>query len=999
VNRLGAFGVIALVYLGLGCASGGGLRGATFFPGGGGSGHTVKDEGTPLTARSALECSGAGITCTDDAGNNETDIIVTGEPPDDSVTAAKIPNDAVGATEIATDAVGAPEIATDGVTSAEIVAGAVGTSELADTAVTPGTYGTATATPQCTFDADGRATSCGTVMITPAASNVPMSPSIAGGANAQTAIAGVDAAKVNISDAATSQEGATSPVGVLSCSAPQCIYFWTSPPDGSDHWVCHSRSSGTAGWKCYPDDAGFWDPISSGLFSKKASKGTGFTTVSEVWIAPTRASTSDHPDGDALCQAAWNYCVGVTSNDFDNTGPNSSNNQQKCQIRWTSGIYEFDNACFLEQDTASENRSPIDIDFNGAILAANWPAPDGASTVAGLGTCDAGTAPEKGDTCEVTDPLTIDDVTVGGAPGASTITSIDSDVATCPQKYGVNTVLITTAAANTFQDAYTTVNSGNQLQLPTLVRVQGTATYQPGRDAEGLGIYPVTWAKDSDEFCVKTSTAPPVAPEATGTVKRLNTLAWYDGEIWHAGQPMIAVGGPDSQSTVTNVALRNFVCSYDTDITDSRSIRSPCVRLNANTLGSAGGYNGVTIERVTLHSTNAIRGQVGIDVGGREVGEGRNVIIDRINADPFPASHSPIIWTRNIADFDYRAIYAVHGGGLWFGEDSATVAPHSGNAQGTIQGIKDGPGVIVWSGNNLDLSRLEVASSVNGPLNTTPQSDAGLVGIFGGTQSLQMTLSMPRRIDIAAQTDLDCYIHLGDIDSATSLGGIIKKGTGSSAGVGSGSGWSGAGQGAGYVFCSRASSDIGRFVIRDAAEMDSDTGELVPLMDLVTAPPASADFICPNCESTETVEWRYGDASPAAWLANVCLSTLPGSDGGACTASTHMINEAYHPFGSGRSWIHDLTCATSSSVSLADGDSQVLEFIENVNDGATAPAVITGATATFNGLTDPGQFTTVINRATTGTSGLMGLRFQSVSGGGTETAVMQCTARRSTLVQ
>ena len=41
--------------------------------GGGGSGHTIKEDGTPLTARAGLNF-GSGIVATDDAGNNETDV-------------------------------------------------------------------------------------------------------------------------------------------------------------------------------------------------------------------------------------------------------------------------------------------------------------------------------------------------------------------------------------------------------------------------------------------------------------------------------------------------------------------------------------------------------------------------------------------------------------------------------------------------------------------------------------------------------------------------------------------------------------------------------------------------------------------------------------------------------------------------------------------------------------------------------------------------------------
>lgn len=42
--------------------------------GGGGGGHVIKEEGTPLTNRAGLNFVGAGITASDDAGNDETDV-------------------------------------------------------------------------------------------------------------------------------------------------------------------------------------------------------------------------------------------------------------------------------------------------------------------------------------------------------------------------------------------------------------------------------------------------------------------------------------------------------------------------------------------------------------------------------------------------------------------------------------------------------------------------------------------------------------------------------------------------------------------------------------------------------------------------------------------------------------------------------------------------------------------------------------------------------------
>lgn len=117
------------------------------------AGHTIRDDGVAMTARSALNFVSSGTVdaaATDDAGNNETEVtfsIVSGsitathlaansvdasEIASGAVGSSEIATDAVGADEIATGAVGADEIASDAVGSAEIVTGAVGTGEILD---------------------------------------------------------------------------------------------------------------------------------------------------------------------------------------------------------------------------------------------------------------------------------------------------------------------------------------------------------------------------------------------------------------------------------------------------------------------------------------------------------------------------------------------------------------------------------------------------------------------------------------------------------------------------------------------------------------------------------------------------------------------------------------------------------------------------------------------------------------------------------------------------
>lgn len=46
--------------------------------GGGGSAHTIKDEGSAMTQRANLNFIGAGVTVTDDAGNSETEVTIPG---------------------------------------------------------------------------------------------------------------------------------------------------------------------------------------------------------------------------------------------------------------------------------------------------------------------------------------------------------------------------------------------------------------------------------------------------------------------------------------------------------------------------------------------------------------------------------------------------------------------------------------------------------------------------------------------------------------------------------------------------------------------------------------------------------------------------------------------------------------------------------------------------------------------------------------------------------
>lgn len=58
--------------------------------GGGSSGHTIQDEGTPLTARTNLNFVGSGVAATDDSGNDATVVTISGSGGTPATNAAAL---------------------------------------------------------------------------------------------------------------------------------------------------------------------------------------------------------------------------------------------------------------------------------------------------------------------------------------------------------------------------------------------------------------------------------------------------------------------------------------------------------------------------------------------------------------------------------------------------------------------------------------------------------------------------------------------------------------------------------------------------------------------------------------------------------------------------------------------------------------------------------------------------------------------------------------------
>jgi len=175
-------------------------------------------------------------------------VVIEADVADNAITSAKIAENAVGSSEIAANAVGSSEIAANAVTTSEIAANAVTSSELATNSVTSSkiaanaitareiaasgvsaaSYGSSSAVPVITVDADGRITSATTAAISGLAANAVTATEIAANAVGSSEIAanavgsseiasnsvGID--ELNVTDGTSGQVLTTDGAGTLS---------------------------------------------------------------------------------------------------------------------------------------------------------------------------------------------------------------------------------------------------------------------------------------------------------------------------------------------------------------------------------------------------------------------------------------------------------------------------------------------------------------------------------------------------------------------------------------------------------------------------------------------------------------------------------------------------------------------------------------------------------------------------------------------------------------
>ncbi len=525
--------------------------------------------------------------------------------------------------------------------------------------------------------------------------------------------------------------------------------------------------------------------IAPGVEARGRSLGPDRSAVETVWIRPARRAGEPSPDLGPLLEAAYDWCAG--------NAPSSARRLEAgmvahsgCSIRLESGPYRITRTAVLRP---LRERSPVEIDLGGASIL-HMPERPRSVKVSELGSlrCDAA---HRGDYYEVSDPESFDDFQHADPERDVRIARIEPNrekTPGCPNggpvcKYGGNAARVITASPHGFTD-------GGPLALGDVAVFSAPGTPY---DRERLLVKEVL---SPTEFIVTPFFVP--APATGGSVRETATTIWCNGNRWRAGKPMIAIGGPGNLRE-TRISLRGGKFAVD-----GLLYRTAAVLIDGDSGNDrSGGAGWVSVE--TTHSGNGdLRGQIVVDMGIAEPSRSICEHVDvRVYSDAWGPSWGPAVWNRSCR-FAKIELHQGHGGGLWVGnDDRASDNPTPVSVSGAVLGCRDGPCLWVRSGTVQFDAGFTVMGSQYGPLHAPPGPYRGLVAILGGGpgSSPVNVIAHGGNWGAGQESDLDCYVWLGDRAMLVQQGGALTAGNATK------------GSGRDTLFCSAPGTKVDDFVV------------------------------------------------------------------------------------------------------------------------------------------------------------------------------------------
>ena len=499
--------------------------------------------------------------------------------------------------------------------------------------------------------------------------------------------------------------------------------------------------------------------IAPGVYAELTNAEAGFVTVRVVRISPRKAKGATTPDLGPMLEAAFDWCTGRVPNGFQ-TRERGQSTDHGCRIALDAGVYRIDKTAVLRPRIAP---MPMTIDLGSAVIV-HTPTPPPTITVSELRSkpCD----PERlGEYVNVSNPESFDDFLTADPEGSVEIASIGPNASVspgCPSgmttcKYGANAVRIRTRRPHGMTD-------GGFLALGDVAVLA-----VPGTKYDGLRLL-VKEVLDEHAFMVTTNFRPQETA-SSGTVRETSTTAWCNGHRWRAGKPMIALGGPDS-ARKARITLEGGKF-----VVDRVLYRTSAVLIDGDKGPSGkGGAEWFTVD-TTHGGDGTLRGQIVVDLGTDDPKQNLcQHITVRVDSNSWGPAWGPSVWNRSCATSDIT-VRQGHGGGVWVGIDSPGFSgPTPVTLRGSLHGCYDGPCLWVKSGLVVLADGMKIQGSMWGPYGREGPA-RGLTAILGTKRGSRVNVIAHGAVWGAAQdSDLDCYVRLGDVASFVQVGGQVTTG-------------------------------------------------------------------------------------------------------------------------------------------------------------------------------------------------------------------------------